>query len=886
MNSLKIEKSKRFLFNTQFHWPYSAVDYSVAMALRARGHEVAMVACGYLPFHCKPKLIAENAHQDMCDNCAKTVIADFEKFNLPYYTIRDNIRADDIKLADNIATSQTVAELRALEFRGIPVGRIAWLNMFAYYQGHPFEMNGEKEDVFRAYIRLVVLTSIGQERVWNHYNPDMVITTNGKYSRWAPFVHIAKQKGADFATWEDSGITPYAVIYELNGLAHEQRIDSVWADESKKPLTEQQRQKILGHFSLWKAGKCTPYPCYDQTIEENAGNIRKMLNLRPGSPIVSLFTNVAWDSSSVGFDYIFESMYHWVFAVVAHAKKYPDVEFVIRAHPAEYKIPLEHRSSTPICKEVLKRFSDLPPNVKLIDNTSPISSYALGDMSDVVMVYTSTLGIEFALRGIRPWVASKPYYSGKGFTLDMVSPQHMFELLDNNTFDNKLTPEQIELAERFAYIVRFRRLISFPYLDGPKNIFAPPDLSVFEPGGNPVIDNLCNYILHGKPFLDIGNSLECKERRPKKEFKREKFFIDQKQNCDWLDIARKSFEFGDYNKAFDIYEQLYLIYPEKAIQILAEAYDKYSTIMDNDRYVLYQSRFYDFNIQPGQKVLDIGSGHHPLKMATHLADVAVEDDNYGRAGVPFKYLDNKPVYECNVEKMPFGDKEFDFVYCSHVLEHAANPDRACNELMRIAKRGYIETPAPHKDMMMDTAKLSNHLWAVELRESTLVFTQYSKEQAQGLGSNILLEMHCSPQTEREKAFSALIYLRPELFNTMLLWNDSFEFQITRLDTDSIKENSVENFQNTRDDKNLAKEIYQQGILHLEKSDALKAVELFDKANKYCDNLPGLNFARAIALAKIGNVDKSQQACELELRLHPDNTEAKKFLDRLNVTVQS
>ena len=49
--------------------------------------------------------------------------------------------------------------------------------------------------------------------------------------------------------------------------------------------------------------------------------------------------------------------------------------------------------------------------------------------------------------------------------------------------------------------------------------------------------------------------------------------------------------------------------------------------------------------------------------------------------------DGRPFRVVNIENTPYDDKEFDFVYCSHVLEHVSEPARACEELMRIGKRG-------------------------------------------------------------------------------------------------------------------------------------------------------------------------------------------------------
>lgn len=259
--------------------------------------------------------------------------------------------------------------------------------------------------------------------------------------------------------------------------------------------------------------------------------------------------------------------------------------------------------------------------------------------------------------------------------------------------------------------------------------------------------------------------------------KREKFKFSSGGFAGDLQMARAFYAEGDYLRAVDVYEQIAAGNPDRSIEILAELYDCYQQMPDKSRYALYQQRLFDFGIKPGDKVLDIGSGHIPFPLATHLADLTLTDHHYGRAGTPFKQIDGKPVYECSVESMPFEDKEFDFVYCSHVLEHTSDPEKACRELMRVGRRGYIETPTRAKEIFLNSAKVSNHTRYVELRDGRLVFTDYNREELEGLQCDILQSMHSAPQTMREKAFSALIWLKADLVNTMLLWEGSFEFEI-------------------------------------------------------------------------------------------------------------
>ena len=144
---------------------------------------------------------------------------------------------------------------------------------------------------------------------------------------------------------------------------------------------------------------------------------------------------------------------------------------------------------------------------------------------------------------------------------------------------------------------------------------------------------------------------------------------------------------------------------------------------------------------------------------TWLTWTWAKDGWAGRA--PFKHIDGKPVYQCSIENLPFADSEFDFVYCSHVLEHVDNPEAACRELMRVAKRGYIETPTRGKDLWFDTAKVSNHRWGIELFNDALIFTQYSESDIKGLHCDVIARMHARPESPREKAITSLVYLKAD-----------------------------------------------------------------------------------------------------------------------------
>lgn len=87
-------------------------------------------------------------------------------------------------------------------------------------------------------------------------------------------------------------------------------------------------------------------------------------------------------------------------------------------------------------------------------------------------------------------------------------------------------------------------------------------------------------------------------------------------------------------------------------------------------------------------VLEVGSGGNPYFRANVLLDAY--EDTRERHFAPL--VADRPTVLGLVENLPFKDNSFDFVIASHVLEHSARPEQFLQELMRVAKAGYIEVP--------------------------------------------------------------------------------------------------------------------------------------------------------------------------------------------------
>lgn len=117
-------------------------------------------------------------------------------------------------------------------------------------------------------------------------------------------------------------------------------------------------------------------------------------------------------------------------------------------------------------------------------------------------------------------------------------------------------------------------------------------------------------------------------------------------------------------------------------------------------------------------VLDVGSGDKPHWRADVLVDRYVDAQFAAqRSGSRSARID-RPLFDADASAMPFADGVFDYVVCSHMLEHVVDPAAVIAELTRVAKAGYVEVPEASSAKIVD---FPSHLWWCRLEDGALVF---------------------------------------------------------------------------------------------------------------------------------------------------------------------
>jgi hypothetical protein len=251
--------------------------------------------------------------------------------------------------------------------------------------------------------------------------------------------------------------------------------------------------------------------------EEDLSSILGGLGVDPAKPLVGMLTNVAWDAQLHYPANAFRNMLDWVIKTIAYFAKRPEIQLIIRVHPAEVSGGIASRQ--PVVHEIERAFPSMPGNVFVIPPESRISTYAVMEACNAVIIYGTKTGVELTSLGVPVVVAGEAWIRNKGVTIDATSAEHYFQVLDRLPHRARMSVDTITRARKYAYHFFFRRMIPVNRV-APTGMKDPPfrvDVARLEdllPGRDKGLDVICDGIVKGTPFTyaaeEYGLELETK----------------------------------------------------------------------------------------------------------------------------------------------------------------------------------------------------------------------------------------------------------------------------------------------------------------------------------------------------------------------------------------
>ena len=276
--------------------------------------------------------------------------------------------------------------------------------------------------------------------------PDLVLMSHGIYVAWEPAFKVLLDSGIPVLT-HDRGRRGKTEHFHWNSPSSEWDLSGEWSRVKDTPLSPDQRDQLESYVESRKEhkGEAVKYSFGD--IDSFEVTLEK-LNLDPQRRRFVLYPNLMWDANSIKRATIFESPTHWIRHTIDWFKANPASDLIIRVHPAE----AVRGVSESVAGLITEHCPALPSNIRMIAADEEISSFNVQQITDVGLVYTSTVGMELALQGKPVGVAGRVHYGGCGFTQDFSQLRDYDNWLTEPTQNSSDSEFQKTLANRYFYL--------------------------------------------------------------------------------------------------------------------------------------------------------------------------------------------------------------------------------------------------------------------------------------------------------------------------------------------------------------------------------------------------------------------------------------------------
>jgi hypothetical protein len=479
-----IEAGTRVLVVSLRGWStHNAYELTIAHALHMRGAQVALLTCGGGMPACELGW-ARHAHPRPCDRCAWLTDKVLASAALEHYRLSEYLPwGSDARDAPARPSGRPGESARDASLVSV-----AWLLKATRWEQIP-----DGPEVARDFAVAAEGVESAAEQVFDKFEPNIVFLLNGLFGAECTIRGLALRRGVRAPTYE---IAPRggALVFSQDTPAPDYDVDRLWTAVRERPLSTSQRSQTIDLLED-RARGVGAHESYYERPEDDPDELRRLLELSGRERLVSLFTNVTWDSATIGHDIGFASMFDWIEQAVRLAAE-RELVLVIRIHPAEGRWGTREA----VQETIVSRLGEIPANVRFISAGEALSSYALLAISDLLLTYTTTVGLEAAARGKQVAVAGETHYRGRGFTVDISSPSELAHALDRAP--TELPANSVELAMRYAHMFFFRAMIPFPLIeaqDGKVRRF-PQSAAALLPGADPHLDWICERILDGEEF--------------------------------------------------------------------------------------------------------------------------------------------------------------------------------------------------------------------------------------------------------------------------------------------------------------------------------------------------------------------------------------------------
>jgi hypothetical protein len=487
------------------------LESALAAALTFRGAEVhallcdgTMSACAECEASIYPDLrrfVQHGPSRDLCRDCSWPAEAVYHRLGIKVHRMSEWLTPADRTEARRVGSTLPLNQIEHFRYDGLNIGEHAHAGALRFFATGTLDGEPLAEPILRRYLESALLTAFASRNLLRTIGFRSAVFTHGIYVPWGVVGEVARQERVQVSNW-NVAYRKRRFIFSHVDTYHHTLLSEPRDHWERLELSAAQERELLQYLSSRREGMFDWIVFHRPTSQDPAA-IAKQIGLDPSKPVIGLLTNVSWDAQLHYPANAFPNMLEWLVRTCEYFATRPDLQLLIRVHPAE--ISGFPPSRQPILTELRKRLPRLAPNIIVVPPESGLSTYALMSLCNSAVIYGTKMGVELTSVGLPVIVAGEAWIRNKGITLDASSPEEYFRLLAQLPIPERLAAPQLARARRYAYHFFFNRMIPLPFIE-PKAGYPIYRLKLDRlqqllPGASPGLDTICEGILSKAPFV-------------------------------------------------------------------------------------------------------------------------------------------------------------------------------------------------------------------------------------------------------------------------------------------------------------------------------------------------------------------------------------------------
>ena len=334
-------------------------------------------------------------------------LAEFKKQGYPtdlHFTTKDQLKAHHYKTYDN--------------------GMATMSSLVSYTRDHEPNLHKYQDFISRGLLTGAYLYEVFQ-LVLDEIKPDLTIIFNGRFIENRPLLRVCEHRNATYATHERGGKMKN-FLFRFNSIPHSfeaitEEIQTLWDKGASD-------REAIGEKFFTKRVKRIEDAWYSFTKNQKYGQLPESFKANAGKKIITIFNSSLdeyeglsgfgpkfYDNDNVGILQICESL-----------KAFPDIKLYLRVHPNLKGI---NNTQNRFINEKIKA-----SNIEVIAPEDIVDSYELVDKSDIIIVFTSTVGVEAAFAGKKVVLLGRAAYESLECTVIPKSHAELMTVLTDESY--------------------------------------------------------------------------------------------------------------------------------------------------------------------------------------------------------------------------------------------------------------------------------------------------------------------------------------------------------------------------------------------------------------------------------------------------------------------